>query len=194
MLPAVRHSGSRQARCSQRLMRALPIRCPLQPCSLLLCRSGHQQSHDFACIFKYKSLTNCPAQGVHVRVEAVSSVPCRVPDEYQPDLEANPVVQVKRKVSCALTLFCLSTLASILIAQQRMYGQLSSYRSCLMSYLKSDFIVMVRLDACKTALSARTVSLCACVQGGEVRYCQKCCKPKPPRTHHCKVCKRCVLR
>ena len=32
------------------------------------------------------------------------------------------------------------------------------------------------------------------LQGGEVRYCQKCCKPKPPRTHHCKVCKRCVLR
>lgn len=34
----------------------------------------------------------------------------------------------------------------------------------------------------------------ACSQGGEVRHCQKCCKPKPPRTHHCKVCKRCVLR
>ena len=32
------------------------------------------------------------------------------------------------------------------------------------------------------------------LQGGESRYCQKCCKPKPPRTHHCKVCKRCVLR
>ena len=32
------------------------------------------------------------------------------------------------------------------------------------------------------------------LQGGEIRYCQKCSKPKPPRTHHCKVCKRCVLR
>ncbi|KAJ3668950.1 hypothetical protein LUZ60_010900 [Juncus effusus] len=31
-------------------------------------------------------------------------------------------------------------------------------------------------------------------KGGDLRYCQKCCHYKPPRAHHCRVCKRCVLR
>ncbi|XP_010256875.1 PREDICTED: probable protein S-acyltransferase 16 [Nelumbo nucifera] len=31
-------------------------------------------------------------------------------------------------------------------------------------------------------------------KGGDLRYCQKCSNFKPPRTHHCRVCKRCVLR
>lgn len=31
-------------------------------------------------------------------------------------------------------------------------------------------------------------------KGGELRYCQKCSHYKPPRAHHCRVCKRCVLR
>uniref|UniRef100_A0A7S1X3V4 S-acyltransferase n=1 Tax=Tetraselmis chuii TaxID=63592 RepID=A0A7S1X3V4_9CHLO len=31
-------------------------------------------------------------------------------------------------------------------------------------------------------------------KGGGVRFCQKCQLPKPPRCHHCRVCKRCVLR
>lgn len=31
-------------------------------------------------------------------------------------------------------------------------------------------------------------------QSGEVRFCQKCGRHKPPRAHHCRVCRRCVLR
>ncbi|KAH9736006.1 putative protein S-acyltransferase 16 [Citrus sinensis] len=31
-------------------------------------------------------------------------------------------------------------------------------------------------------------------KGGDLRYCQKCSHYKPPRAHHCRVCKRCVLR
>eukprot|EP00267_Zea_mays_P055384 XP_020408719.1 uncharacterized LOC100217160 isoform X4 [Zea mays] len=31
-------------------------------------------------------------------------------------------------------------------------------------------------------------------QGLKSRYCDKCCMFKPPRTHHCKVCRRCVLK
>uniref|UniRef100_A0A0E0NMW7 S-acyltransferase n=1 Tax=Oryza rufipogon TaxID=4529 RepID=A0A0E0NMW7_ORYRU len=31
-------------------------------------------------------------------------------------------------------------------------------------------------------------------QGLKSRYCDKCCMYKPSRTHHCKVCKRCVLK
>ncbi|MCL7043038.1 hypothetical protein MKW94_014601 [Papaver nudicaule] len=31
-------------------------------------------------------------------------------------------------------------------------------------------------------------------KGGDLRYCQKCSCYKPPRAHHCRVCKRCVLR
>jgi len=31
-------------------------------------------------------------------------------------------------------------------------------------------------------------------QDGGVRFCQKCRVFKPPRTHHCSVCQRCVLR
>ncbi|XP_044460500.1 probable protein S-acyltransferase 16 isoform X2 [Mangifera indica] len=30
-------------------------------------------------------------------------------------------------------------------------------------------------------------------KGGDLRYCQKCSHYKPPRSHHCRVCKRCVL-
>ncbi|ONM36501.1 putative protein S-acyltransferase 16 [Zea mays] len=32
------------------------------------------------------------------------------------------------------------------------------------------------------------------LQGGDLRYCQKCSHYKPPRAHHCRACKRCVLR
>lgn len=28
----------------------------------------------------------------------------------------------------------------------------------------------------------------------EVRFCKKCEVPKPPRAHHCRYCKRCILR
>uniref|UniRef100_M8CSU8 S-acyltransferase n=1 Tax=Aegilops tauschii TaxID=37682 RepID=M8CSU8_AEGTA len=31
-------------------------------------------------------------------------------------------------------------------------------------------------------------------QGLKSRYCDKCCIHKPARTHHCKVCKRCILK
>ncbi|CAK9237059.1 unnamed protein product [Sphagnum troendelagicum] len=31
-------------------------------------------------------------------------------------------------------------------------------------------------------------------KGGDLRYCQKCGHYKPPRAHHCRVCRRCVLR
>lgn len=31
-------------------------------------------------------------------------------------------------------------------------------------------------------------------KGGDLRYCQKCSLYKPPRAHHCRICKRCVLR
>lgn len=31
-------------------------------------------------------------------------------------------------------------------------------------------------------------------KSGDLRYCQKCSFYKPPRAHHCRVCKRCVLR
>ncbi|KAF5206297.1 Palmitoyltransferase pfa4 [Thalictrum thalictroides] len=31
-------------------------------------------------------------------------------------------------------------------------------------------------------------------EGGDLRFCQKCSHHKPPRAHHCRVCKRCVLR
>ncbi|KAH8952049.1 hypothetical protein BDL97_09G063900 [Sphagnum fallax] len=31
-------------------------------------------------------------------------------------------------------------------------------------------------------------------EGGDLRYCQKCGHYKPPRAHHCRVCRRCVLR
>lgn len=27
-----------------------------------------------------------------------------------------------------------------------------------------------------------------------IRYCMKCEHVKPPRTHHCKVCGKCVLK
>ena len=37
-------------------------------------------------------------------------------------------------------------------------------------------------------------TLCASLQGGDLRYCQKCSHYKPPRAHHCRVCKRCILR
>ena len=31
-------------------------------------------------------------------------------------------------------------------------------------------------------------------KGGAPRFCQKCLQYKPPRTHHCRICRRCVLR
>ncbi|KAE8704525.1 putative protein S-acyltransferase 16 [Hibiscus syriacus] len=31
-------------------------------------------------------------------------------------------------------------------------------------------------------------------KGGDLRFCQKCSCFKPPRAHHCRVCKRCILK
>ncbi|OAY67351.1 probable protein S-acyltransferase 15 [Ananas comosus] len=31
-------------------------------------------------------------------------------------------------------------------------------------------------------------------KGEKSRFCDKCCLYKPPRSHHCRVCKRCVLK
>ncbi|XP_039028691.1 probable protein S-acyltransferase 16 isoform X2 [Hibiscus syriacus] len=31
-------------------------------------------------------------------------------------------------------------------------------------------------------------------KGGDLRYCQKCSHFKPPRAHHCRICKMCILR
>ncbi|XP_071716360.1 probable protein S-acyltransferase 16 isoform X2 [Rutidosis leptorrhynchoides] len=31
-------------------------------------------------------------------------------------------------------------------------------------------------------------------KGGDLRYCKKCSVYKPPRSHHCRICKRCILR
>ncbi|CAA7389721.1 unnamed protein product [Spirodela intermedia] len=31
-------------------------------------------------------------------------------------------------------------------------------------------------------------------KSGDLRYCQKCSHYKPPRAHHCRVCKRCILK
>ncbi|XP_038993161.1 probable protein S-acyltransferase 16 [Hibiscus syriacus] len=31
-------------------------------------------------------------------------------------------------------------------------------------------------------------------KGGDLRYCQKCSHFKPPRAHHCRICKSCILR
>lgn len=31
-------------------------------------------------------------------------------------------------------------------------------------------------------------------KSGDLRYCQKCSHYKPPRAHHCRVCRRCILR
>ncbi|KAJ3672167.1 hypothetical protein LUZ60_006888 [Juncus effusus] len=31
-------------------------------------------------------------------------------------------------------------------------------------------------------------------EGAKSKYCEKCCAYKPPRAHHCKTCKRCVLK
>ncbi|KAK8621138.1 hypothetical protein V6N13_067579 [Hibiscus sabdariffa] len=31
-------------------------------------------------------------------------------------------------------------------------------------------------------------------KGGDLRYCQKCSHFKPHRAHHCRICKRCILR
>jgi palmitoyltransferase len=41
---------------------------------------------------------------------------------------------------------------------------------------------------------ASATSLIAHAQGGEARYCTKCQCHKPPRTHHCRHCDRCILR
>lgn len=53
---------------------------------------------------------------------------------------------------------------------------------------------------CLTVHCLEVCVLTACVQpslrvqSGKQRFCQKCQNGKPARTHHCRVCNRCVLR
>ncbi|VAI63162.1 unnamed protein product [Triticum turgidum subsp. durum] len=52
--------------------------------------------------------------------------------------------------------------------------------------------------AAAVAAAATSPALVAAVSlmalGLKSRYCDKCCIHKPARTHHCKVCKRCILK
>lgn len=41
---------------------------------------------------------------------------------------------------------------------------------------------------------ARTLPIYTYSAGGYVRYCQECAILKPDRTHHCKVCNKCILK
>ena len=87
---------------------------------------------------------------------AVATACCRVPPEFQPDLEAQPVMQVKRKV-----------------------GPVPLHPGYCFPSIRCG------------GISDKHVSL---LQSGEARFCQKCDRHKPPRAHHCRVCKHCVLR
>lgn len=54
----------------------------------------------------------------------------------------------------------------------------------------------VRIDLCYI-LDVADKTFCIYTfffQGGDLRYCQKCGHYKPPRAHHCRACKRCVLK
>lgn len=64
------------------------------------------------------------------------------------------------------------------------------------------FVVSFSCEGCGRAtwLNIWSWSLRVCfflfffLQGGDLRYCQKCSHYKPPRAHHCRICNRCVLR
>jgi hypothetical protein len=68
-----------------------------------------------------------------------------------------------------------------------------------MSYIKTTFIdpgyVSSSLLVCFSAFfSSYQKAANDLNQEKTERYCQKCEVPKPPRSHHCSICDRCVLR
>lgn len=46
----------------------------------------------------------------------------------------------------------------------------------------------------RATTSSDTASRNGSAQFQDIRYCRKCSQYKPPRTHHCSVCNRCVLK
>lgn len=120
--------------------------------SLVCCLASQiQQSPDSACSPEAQGLIrnpqpvlcSTPSGGPPGLIELAS---CRVPDDYQPDLEANGVVQVKRKVSSA----CRSTASAPLLFPFRkaMYQQALSTRKRQMSHSSGpDIAGMVEPDA-----------------------------------------------
>ncbi|KAH9672388.1 putative protein S-acyltransferase 16 [Citrus sinensis] len=102
---------------------------------------------------------------------AILRDPGRVPADYMPDVEddQNPMHEIKRKMDGSVT--------------------------------SNDYIVVLRVLELHLSGISVVVSLLdkwidrkGCIEGGDLRYCQKCSHYKPPRAHHCRVCKRCVLR
>ncbi|KAK9193301.1 hypothetical protein WN944_003998 [Citrus x changshan-huyou] len=102
---------------------------------------------------------------------AILRDPGRVPADYMPDVEddQNPMHEIKRK----------------------MYGSVTSN-----DYIVVLMVLELHLSGISVVVSLldKWIDRKGCIEGGDLRYCQKCSHYKPPRAHHCRVCKRCVLR
>ncbi|KAF9594739.1 hypothetical protein IFM89_034722 [Coptis chinensis] len=66
-----------------------------------------------------------------------------------------------------------------------------SFVSCVVTdpgHIPAHFVPEIE-DGCVSELGSKRNSV-----NLNLRYCDKCSLHKPPRAHHCRVCKRCVLR
>ncbi|KAK3016408.1 hypothetical protein RJ639_007055, partial [Escallonia herrerae] len=106
---------------------------------------------------------------------AIFTDPGRVPSAFAPDIEdaGNPIHEIKRKRLGNRRREGSGTRKN---GEEKLKGLFSDHTSSV-EYKRSNetFLNVIK-------------------KGGDLRYCQKCSHYKPPRAHHCRVCRRCVLR
>ncbi|KAA3471920.1 putative protein S-acyltransferase 16 isoform X1 [Gossypium australe] len=123
-------------------------------------------------------------------VFAIFMDPGRVPSTFLPDIEDSkvPIHEIKRKINyCSVFkgLFDIYCIVESYITRTRI------------GVSDTDTVISMLHRLCQDdALAVLEVPLMtgAFIVGGDLRYCQKCSHFKPPRAHHCRVCKICVLR
>ncbi|WVZ17663.1 hypothetical protein V8G54_010645 [Vigna mungo] len=113
---------------------------------------------------------------------AITTDPGRVPATYIPDVEdaESPIHEIKRKAKFLPPRYVFNFQEAICL----------SY----VWYPISSVVEFVKRASTSHVVATPLICFWICKQGGDLRYCQKCSHYKPPRAHHCRVCKRCVLR
>ncbi|RVW87377.1 putative protein S-acyltransferase 16 [Vitis vinifera] len=126
-------------------------------------------------------------------VVAILTDPGRVPATFMPDIEdsQSPIHEIKRKVLFLRSWFWHNVLFSVwqFCLSDAMLESGQECQSILIGRILESALGSRSCHVQDLSWEPKVVHV-----GGDLRYCQKCAHYKPARAHHCRVCRRCVLR
>ena len=126
-------------------------------------------------------------------------ISCSVPGDYTVDTEVQHqahVVEVKKKVSFGLSpSICPDSLTGASRSLLTIATRKQAHSRPALTALRRHTLLPPRCVHDMLAGTSLRSAVCSCgLQSGGARVCQKCGRGKPPRAHHCRVCRRCIRR